>query len=88
MEFQFEPGRVWAEDETGRVTAEVLFPEENGAAVITRTFVDSSLRGRGVANLLLENAVSRIRAEGKKARPVCSYAVKWFEDHPEQGDLL
>lgn len=88
MEFQFEPGRIWAEDKAGRVTAEVLFPDENGTAVITRTFVDSSLRGRGVANLLLEAAVSHIRADGKKAKPVCSYAVKWFEDHPKQGDLL
>ena len=88
MEFQFEPGRIWAEDEAGRVTAEVLFPEENGTAVITRTFVDGSLRGQGVAGLLMEAAVARIRAEGKKARPVCSYAVKWFEDHPEQSDLL
>ena len=32
-----------------------------------------SLRGRGVAGRLMEEAVSRLRAEGRKARATCSY---------------
>ena len=27
-------------------------------------------------------------AGGKKAVPVCSYAVAWFEKHPEYADVL
>ena len=68
--------------------AEILFPSLNGVAAITRTFVDESLRGQGVAGQLMEAAVDQIRSEGLKARPICSYAAKWFEKHPEQGDLL
>lgn len=88
MEFQQEQGRIFALDQSGALIAEVLFPAADGVADIRRTFVDGSLRGRGVAGQLLEAAVRQIRADGQKARPTCSYAVKWFEQHPEASDLL
>ena len=81
MEFQREPGRIYAEEE-GRVIAEVTFPDRDGAADIDHTFVDDTLRGQGVA------AADQIRAEGKRARATCSYAEIWFERHPEEADLL
>lgn len=52
MEFQREPGRIYAEEE-GRVIAEVTFPDRDGAADIDHTFVDDTLRGQGVAGLHL-----------------------------------
>jgi len=89
MEFQKEPGRVFALDEAGKVLAEVTFPtREDGVAEIDHTFVDPSLRGQGIADQLLNEAVKALRQEGKKARLVCSYAVTWFEKHPEHSDLL
>lgn len=45
MEFRKEPGRIFATDETGKLLAEVTFPEREGGAVINHTFVDDSLRG-------------------------------------------
>ena len=80
MEFQREPGRIYAEEE-GRVIAEVTFPDRDGAADIDHTFVDDTLRGQGAA-------ADQIRAEGKRARATCSYAEIWFERHPEEADLL
>lgn len=47
MEFCKEPGRIFATDETGKLLAEVTFPEQEGIAVINHTFVDVSLRGQG-----------------------------------------
>ena len=44
MEFRQEPGRIWAEDQDGKLLAEILFPSREGKASITRTFVDDSLR--------------------------------------------
>ena len=70
------------------LVAEITFPDRNGAAEIDHTFVDSSLRGRGVAGKLVHAAAEQIRAEGKRARVVCSYAKTWFEQHPEEADLL
>jgi Predicted acetyltransferase len=87
MEFQKEPGRIFAM-EGDKLLAEVTFPVESGVAVIDHTFVDGSLRGQGVASQLLEAATAQIRAAGRKARPVCSYAQRWFAEHPESADLL
>lgn len=73
----------------GEVVAEVTFPTvEPGIAEIDHTFVDESLRGRGVAGELLKRAVAVIERDGKRVRPTCSYAVRWFERHPEHAHLL
>lgn len=87
MEFQREEGRIFAV-EGEKLLAEVIFPAQDGVAHIDRTFVDDSLRGQGVAGKLVRAAVDQIRADGMKAQPTCSYAVTWFENHPEEADLL
>ena len=87
MEFQKEPGRIYAAD-GDRLVAEVTFPARDGVAVIDHTFVDDSLRGQGVAGQLVRAAVDQIRADGMKAQATCSYARMWFAQHPEEADLL
>ena len=87
MEFQRETGRIYAEKD-GELIAEITFPEEDGVAVIDHTFVDDSLRGQGVAGQLLRAVADTLRKEGRKAKPTCSYAIHWFEMHPEEQDLL
>ena len=89
MEFQSKPGRLWAENEEGKLIAEITFPEDRpGVANINHTFVDGSLRGQGVAGQLVQGAADQIRGRDMKAVATCSYAVKWFESHPDQRDLL
>ena len=88
MNFRKEPGRIFAVDEAGKLLAEVTFPEQKGVAVINHTFVDASLRGQGTGGQLLQAAADTLRREGRKAKPTCSYAVHWFETHPEEQDLL
>ena len=62
MEFQSQPGRLWAEDSSGKLIAEITFPEEKpGVANINHTFVDGSLRGQGVAGQLVQGAVDQLR---------------------------
>ena len=89
MQFQETDGRIWAEDQAGKLVAEITFPETRpGVADIDHTFVDASLRGQGAAGRLVEAAAAQLRRRGMKAVLTCSYAQKWFGDHPEQGDLL
>ena len=88
MEFQHERERICALDEQGKLVAEVTFPVSEGVADIDHTFVDQSLRGQGVAGQLLDAAVRQIRMEGLRAKATCSYAAKWFKEHPDQSDLL
>lgn len=73
MDFQEEPGRIFAMQD-GTLIAEITFPEQDGVAVFDHTFVDGSLRGRGVADQLVRAAVRQVRGRGGKARLVCSYA--------------
>lgn len=76
-------------DPEGTVLAEVTFPAEDGSVVnINHTFVDESLRGQGIAGKLLENVAQELEETGRRAHATCSYAVQWFEKHPERASLL
>lgn len=89
MEFLYEPGRIYKVDGAGKTIAEVLFPAESEDTVnITHTVVDSSLQGQGVAGRLIQAVAEQLQLEHKKARLTCSYAVKWFEKHPEYENLV
>ncbi|MGB5823472.1 MAG: GNAT family N-acetyltransferase, partial [Proteocatella sp.] len=55
---------------------------------INRTFVDSSIKNQGIASKLMESLALKLRDEGKKAYPLCSYAVQWFEKNPQYSDLI
>ncbi len=89
MNFTYNPNQIALYDSNNNLLAEVTFPDADQNTVnINHTFVDDSLRGQGVAGQLLEAAANQLRSQGKKAVPTCSYAVAWFEKHPEYGDLL
>ena len=88
MEFTKETGRI-ALYRHGEAVAYVTFPlAEPKVAEINHTFVSDELRGQGVAAKLLQAAADTIRGTGWKARPTCSYAVSWFDKHPEYADIL
>lgn len=77
--FHEESGRIYAEDEKGKVIAEIVFPEvRSGVCEIMHTYVDASLRGRGIAGKLMTLAVAAIKRDGKTVTASCSYAVKWL----------
>ena len=89
MEFQKSEGRIFAQDETGKLVAEITFPTvAEGVADINHTFGDESLRGRGVAGQLVRAAAQELRAQGRLTRTSCWYAAQWFEKHPQEQDLL
>ena len=89
MGFIYEAERIYVKDENGRMAAEVTFHQRSDRAMsIDHTYVSPELRGQGVADRLLRAAVKRFRARELKAVPVCSCAVAWFRDHPEEADLL
>lgn len=88
MDFKYEKNRIYLDGEDGKTIAEVTFPDLSKDVVnINHTFVDESLRGQGVAGKLLLAAAEKLRGEGKKAYLSCSYAIKWFESHPDYSDL-
>lgn len=88
MDFIKKPGRVYSLDDSGKLIAEITFPDRDGVANIDHTYVDNSLCGQGIAEKLIKEAIQQIRSQDMKAIPTCSYAVKWFAEHPEESDLL
>lgn len=71
---------IYVEDENGNIIASILFIEkEKGVFDITKTFVHESLRGQGIAALLVEEAIREIRSRNGKITASCSYAKKYLE---------
>lgn len=88
MNFIYEDNRIYLEDETGKTVAEVTFPNISENVVdINHTFVDDSLRGKGIASELIKAVAEKLKKENKKAHPTCSYAVKWFEKNKDYEDI-
>ena len=89
MEFSYESNRFFKEVD-GKLLAEVTFPDIDDGRnyVLDHTFVANDLRGQGIAAQLVEAVVNKARQEGKKILPLCPYAVKAFEKHPEYADVV
>lgn len=54
---------------------------------ILHTGVDPSLEGQGVAGRLVQAALDHARALGLKVDPVCGYASKYMQRHPDTEAL-
>jgi predicted GNAT family acetyltransferase len=83
MEYITEDGRIYANDENGKVIAEITFPVKDEIATIDHTYVDDSLRGQGIAGQLIQMVIDKIMADGHKLAATCSYATVWLQRHPE-----
>ena len=60
-----------------------------GEVHFVHTEVNPAHQGKNLAAILTREAIEDIRREGKaKIWPVCSYAVRYMEKHPETHDLL
>ena len=56
--------------------------------IADHTFVPSTMRGQGVAQVLVEALVADAREQGFRIVPQCSYVAALFRRHPEWTDLL
>ncbi len=56
--------------------------------VANHTFVPPAMRGRGVAQQLVEALVADARGQGFRIVPQCSYVEVLFRRHPEWADVL
>lgn len=91
MEFTHRENEIILLDENGNLLAQITFPyiDRKGTTVnVNHTFVDTSLRGQGIAGKLMEELIKELQGRNLKAVPSCSYASGWFEKHPEYSALL
>ncbi len=84
-----ESNKIYLEDESQQIVAYITFPALNkNCVLIDHTFVDPSLRGMGTANQLMTEVVAYLKEQQLTCVPQCSYAVQWFEKHPEFQSLV
>jgi uncharacterized protein len=68
--------------------AELTWRARGEARVANHTFVPSEMRGRGIAQALVEALVTDAREQGFTIVPECSYVEALFRRHPEWADVL
>ena len=89
MDFTYNPNQIALFGEENQLLAEVTYPKIDEDTVnIDHTFVDPSLRGQNIADQLMHAAAEQLNKDHKKAVVTCSYAVKWFEKHPEYKKIV
>jgi predicted GNAT family acetyltransferase len=66
---------------------EVTYRLEGDVMTILHTEVDPSLEGQGVAGRLVQAALDHARAQGLRVDPVCGYANKYMQRHPDTQSL-
>lgn len=84
MNWKYENGRIYSTDEKGELMCETTFiRKENGEMDIDHTYVNSVLRGKGVAAEMMVIVAEYFRKEGFKATATCVYANIWLKRHEE-----
>ena len=75
----YDTNRIYILDAYDQEVAEVTFIEKADACSINHTFVDASLRGLGIAKVLMEAVIAYIKSKNKNVEATCSYAVHYLE---------
>ncbi|HSN93510.1 MAG TPA: GNAT family N-acetyltransferase [Anaerolineaceae bacterium] len=75
--------RSIALDEAGKEVGECCVTVNKKYWSIDHTYVNPNNRGQGIAQGLLEAVVEAAKKANVKLQPVCSYAVKAFQENPE-----
>lgn len=76
-------------DAAGKRIAELTYRRVGPATVLAdHTWVDPSLRGRGVARRLLDALAAWARSSGTKVVPVCSYVVAEAQRDRSLDDVM
>ncbi|OBJ50849.1 GNAT family N-acetyltransferase [Mycobacterium sp. 1423905.2] len=71
----------------GQVVGLADFADRGDQRVFYHTEIDPEFGGRGLATILLEEALQEARAEGKRIVPVCSMVGTVLKKHPEYNDI-
>lgn len=88
IKFNNKEQEAQAFDQENQKIGYCQFEKEDDKWTITHTVVDQRHQGEGIAGKLLDNVCENARKENVKIIPVCSYAVKKFDENPEKyGDL-
>nr|WP_090346718.1 GNAT family N-acetyltransferase [Mycolicibacterium malmesburyense]CRL79315.1 acetyltransferase [Mycolicibacterium malmesburyense] len=64
------------------------FADRDGQRVFTHTEVDSDYEGRGLATILIGEALQKTREAGMRIVPVCKMVASYVDKHDEYNDIV
>lgn len=62
--------------------------ETGGQRIFPHTVIDEAFGGRGLATILVGEALASTRAAGLRVVPVCSMVAGYIDKHPEFNDIV
>jgi hypothetical protein len=75
-------------DHDGAVVSYARCSVDGDTVVIDHVQTAPQHRGNGFAAQLMAGLLQHVRDGDRTVLPVCSYAVAYLRDHPDQHDLL
>lgn len=89
MKFIHEKNKIYVKDENDKIIVLATFPFVSENVInVDHTFVDPSMRGRGIASLLMEEVYKHAKEHNYTVVNTCPYAVNWFKKHTDKQDVL
>ncbi|MBV9351414.1 MAG: N-acetyltransferase [Mycobacterium sp.] len=71
----------------GRTVGSAFVADRNNQRVFYHTEIDEQFGGRGLATILVEQALTAARGDGKRIVAVCPMVAGVLEKHPEFGHI-
>jgi len=83
-----EKGRQFHAEVDGHRAHLDYVKQKDGTLNLVHTEVDPALRGKGVGEALVRQALDSARSAGGKVIPTCPFVKKFLERHPEYQDVV
>ncbi|MFI9584220.1 GNAT family N-acetyltransferase [Streptomyces sp. NPDC052236] len=71
----------------GKTAGFTAYRDRDGQRVFYHTEIDDAFAGQGLASLLVQQALTDVRASGKRIVPVCPYVAKFLKKHDQFADI-
>ena len=70
----------------GQTVGSAEFADRDGQRIFTHTEVDGAFEGRGLATILIGEALQKTRDAGLRIVPVCKMVASYVDKHDEFAD--
>ncbi|MER6115740.1 N-acetyltransferase [Streptomyces sp. A0642] len=71
----------------GAAAGLTAYRDRDDQRVFYHTEIDDAFAGQGLAAVLVQQALTDVRASGKRIVPVCPYVAKFLKKHEEFADI-
>ncbi|WP_225102696.1 GNAT family N-acetyltransferase [Streptomyces sp. CoH27] len=71
----------------GKSAGLTAYRDHDDQRVFYHTEIDDAFAGQGLASILVQQALTDVRALGKRIVPVCPYVAKFLKKHAEFADI-